>query len=124
MGDQSAPPDRTAAKVQLGPFVDVVLGVLVPVLAECLAGKVFCDIRVREAADIVDVGRVEVGARLKHENPLVLADSLGEVIRQDSAAKAGADDDQVEIIPRPLVRSEETSLRRGLLRDKVLVRGG
>ena len=48
---------------------------------------------------------------LEHEDALVAAEALGEIVRQHAAADARADDDDVEVVPRADVLEEQPLLR-------------
>lgn len=83
--------------------MDVIFGSFTPALAKCCAGEVFRGAGVGEAIDIVNVGQIKVGTSFEHQNSLLLANFLGQVVSQDAAAAhAPANDHQVEITLDPV----------------------
>ena len=120
--DQAGPEDRAAAEVQLRLLADVVLRARIPALPERVAAEVLRQARVREPAEVVDVRRIDERPGFEHENPLVIPETVGEVVGEHAAADARADDDDVEVVARSDVLQEQPLLRGARGRNEVCVR--
>lgn len=87
-GDQARPEDGAAAEVELGLLPDVELVAAVAGLPERVAGEVLGQAAVGEAAEVVGVCGVEIGARFQNKDALALADPFRQIIGQQAAADA------------------------------------
>src|SRR3954471_5942156 len=83
-----------------------------------------CEARVRKAAKIVDMCRIDEGSGLENENSLLMSEPVGKIIGKNAAADARADDDDVEIVSRSDVAQEKTLLRRAGFRNEVRIGRG
>lgn len=54
--------------------------------------------------------RIDERPCFKHENPFLPAEALGKIVRQHATADAGADDDDIEVVPRPEVLKKQPLL--------------
>ena len=88
-------------------------------MPEGVAAEVIGNVRIGEAIDVVDVGRVEIRTGPQAEDAFVCAKASGKIVGEDAAADARARNDDVEIVPRPDVLKEEPFLRRACRRHEV-----
>jgi hypothetical protein len=121
--DQAGPEDGTATEIEHRLAADEVLGGVVSILPERVAAEVVRHAGVREAAQVVDMGRVDERPRFQHENAFIATEALGKIVCEHAATDSGADDDDVEVVPRPDVLQEEALLRRGGRGNEVDVLG-
>jgi hypothetical protein len=122
-GNQARPEDRSATEIELRLFADVPLLGLIASLPERVAAKMTRQIGIRKSTHVVDVSGIEKRSGLQHENALLAAGTVGEVVGENAASDAGADDDDVEVIARADVLQEQPLLRGGAGRNQICVGG-